>query len=311
MRATGSSAPRRPCSTAARSPARWRGCRTRPAPTCSSSWPTAAASRRRRGGRRDRAVRRYDATRSLGHVTSSQAPAVELPGADGAIAWHLAQALLAAESLGAVEAALEASVAYAKDRFTFGRAIGSYQAVKHELVEILRRLENARSLMYYAGWAAQDRVDEFPLAAAACRTVAGSGARPRRPRADLRARRHRRHVGARRAAVLPARAAVAAAARRRRRRGRPGRGRAVRGGAAGDRRGVARRRAGLDPRPLAVPAPRAPPVPARQVRAAARARDRRRHGGARRGPRGGAGAVGPPDRRPRRGAHRPHPHRRR
>ena len=118
-------------------------------------------------------VRRYDATRSLGHVRLDRAPATPLPGADAATAWHLAQALLAAESLGAVEAALEASVAYAKERFTFGRAIGSYQAVKHELVEILRRLENARSLMYYAGWAAQDRPDELPLAAAAFRTVAG------------------------------------------------------------------------------------------------------------------------------------------
>ena len=28
--------------------------------------------------------------------------------------------------------------------------------------------------MYYAGWAAQDRPDEFPLAAAAFRTVAGA-----------------------------------------------------------------------------------------------------------------------------------------
>ena len=42
-------------------------------------------------------------------------------------------------------------VAYAKERFTFGRAIGSYQAVKHELVEILRRLENARSLHVLRG----------------------------------------------------------------------------------------------------------------------------------------------------------------
>ena len=75
--------------------------------------------------------------------------------------WHLAQALIAAESVGAVEVALERSVAYAKERFTFGRAIGSYQAVKHELVEILRRLENARSLMFYAGWAWQDRPDEL------------------------------------------------------------------------------------------------------------------------------------------------------
>ena len=234
MRATGSSALRRPCSTAGRSPARWRGCRMRRAPTCSSSWPTAAASRSstRPTPRSSRCAATTPRARSA-TSRSRGAPAAELPGADAAIAWHLAQALLAAESLGAVEAALEASVAYAKERFTFGRAIGSYQAVKHELVEILRRLENARSLMYYAGWAAQDRADEFPLAAAACRTVAGSGARPRRPRADLRARRHRRHVGARRAAVLPPRPALAAAARRRRRRGRPRGGRAVRGGAAG------------------------------------------------------------------------------
>jgi alkylation response protein AidB-like acyl-CoA dehydrogenase len=119
-------------------------------------------------------VRRFDATRSLGHVRFDSTPATELAGADPAAAWHMAQALIAAESLGAVEVALETSVAYAKDRFTFGRAIGSYQAVKHELVEILRRLENARSLMYYAGWAGQDKPDELPLAAAAFRTVAGA-----------------------------------------------------------------------------------------------------------------------------------------
>ena len=65
------------------------------------------------------------------------------------------------------------SVAYAKERFTFGRAIGSYQAVKHELVEILRRLENGRSLMYYTGWAGEDKPEEFPLAASAFRLVAG------------------------------------------------------------------------------------------------------------------------------------------
>jgi alkylation response protein AidB-like acyl-CoA dehydrogenase len=114
----------------------------------------------------------YDATRSLGHVSFDGAPAEELDG-DGATAWYVAQCLLAAEAVGAIELALETSVAYAKERFTFGRAIGSYQAVKHELVEILRRLENARSLMYYAGWAARDRPEELPVAASAFRLVAG------------------------------------------------------------------------------------------------------------------------------------------
>jgi alkylation response protein AidB-like acyl-CoA dehydrogenase len=117
-------------------------------------------------------VRRFDATRSLGHVRFAGVAATEVEG-DAAAAWHLAQTLIAAESLGAVEVALETAVAYAKERHTFGRAIGSYQAVKHELVEILRRLENARSLMYYAGWAWQDRRDELALASAAFRTAAG------------------------------------------------------------------------------------------------------------------------------------------
>ena len=121
------------------------------------------------------AVTGYDPTRSLGHVSFAGAAGTPLELEDGttAAAWYIAQALLAAESLGAVELALEVSVAYAKERFTFGRAIGSYQAVKHELVEILRRLENGRSLMYYTGWAGQDKPDEFPLAASAFRLVAG------------------------------------------------------------------------------------------------------------------------------------------
>jgi alkylation response protein AidB-like acyl-CoA dehydrogenase len=120
-------------------------------------------------------VRRYDATRSLGHVTLKDAPAMLLdtPVESLAAAWYLAQALLAAESVGAVETALDVSVAYAKERHTFGRAIGSYQAVKHSLTEVLRQQENGRSLLYYAGWARQGSPEEFPLAACAARSVAG------------------------------------------------------------------------------------------------------------------------------------------
>jgi alkylation response protein AidB-like acyl-CoA dehydrogenase len=122
------------------------------------------------------AVMRYDATRALGNI--------RLEGAEGRLlavqpavlegAWYLAHALIAAESIGAVQTCLEVSVAYAKERYTFGRAIGSYQAIKHELTEVLRRLENARGLQYYAGWARQDQPDEFPLAASAARSAAGS-----------------------------------------------------------------------------------------------------------------------------------------
>ncbi len=121
------------------------------------------------------AVTRYDATRSLGHVTLSGARGRRLAlDADGiAGAWYLAQALIAAESVGAVQTCLDVSVAYAKERFTFGRAIGSYQAIKHELTEILRRMENARGLEYYAGWAFESAPEEFALAASAARSAAG------------------------------------------------------------------------------------------------------------------------------------------
>ena len=118
----------------------------------------------------------YDATRSLGHVSFDGAACAVLEGVgaeDLARAWHLTQSLIAAESLGAVETALSVSVAYAKERFTFGRAIGSYQAVKHSLTEVLRLRENTYALLLYAGWAYVDKPDEFALAANAARSAGG------------------------------------------------------------------------------------------------------------------------------------------
>jgi alkylation response protein AidB-like acyl-CoA dehydrogenase len=120
-------------------------------------------------------VSRYDSTRKLAHVSLKDAPATVLASSEESLAgaWYLAQALIAAESLGSVETALDVTVAYAKERYTFGRAIGSYQAVKHSLTEVLRQLENGRSLLYYAGWARVGSPGEFPLAASAARSVAG------------------------------------------------------------------------------------------------------------------------------------------
>ncbi len=120
-------------------------------------------------------VTRYDATRPLGNLRLNGARGELLDAGEDALAdaWYLAQALIGAESLGAVQTCLERSVEYAKERFTFGRAIGSYQSVKHELVEVLRRMENARGLEYYAGWARESGPQEWPLAASAFRSAAG------------------------------------------------------------------------------------------------------------------------------------------
>jgi alkylation response protein AidB-like acyl-CoA dehydrogenase len=138
-------------------------------------FPTAVAIERGAAGVSVEATTAYDATRSLGHVTLERARGRLLDVSEDELkaAWFLAQALIAAESLGSVEEALRRSVEYAKERYTFGRAIGSYQAVKHSLTEVLRRQENSRSLLYYAGWAHGSKPDEFALAASAARSAAG------------------------------------------------------------------------------------------------------------------------------------------
>ncbi len=135
----------------------------------------AAAVEAAAGGVSIEPVTRYDTTRALAHVVLDDAQGTRLAVSAEQLqrAWYMTQALIAAESVGTVETTLEMSVQYAKERFTFGRPIGSYQAIKHGLTEILRRQENARSLLYYAGWAWQDKPEEFALAASAARSAAG------------------------------------------------------------------------------------------------------------------------------------------
>ncbi|WP_393081723.1 acyl-CoA dehydrogenase family protein [Streptomyces sp. LN704] len=93
-----------------------------------------------------------------------------------------AAAVLAAEAVGAADRALERTVEYVRQREQFGRAIGSFQAVKHRLADVYVRVQAARSAAYYAAWAAGDgggheRVGGLALAQAleALRTAAAEG----------------------------------------------------------------------------------------------------------------------------------------
>ena len=58
--------------------------------------------------------------------------------------------LLAAEMIGGADALLTMTARYAATRVQFGRPIGSFQAVKHPLVNVLIAIEQARSLVYAA-----------------------------------------------------------------------------------------------------------------------------------------------------------------
>lgn len=64
-----------------------------------------------------------------------------------------ATALLSAESVGGMQRVLDMTLDYVKVRTQFGRAIGSFQVVKHRLADALIKVESARSAAYYAAWA--------------------------------------------------------------------------------------------------------------------------------------------------------------
>jgi alkylation response protein AidB-like acyl-CoA dehydrogenase len=95
---------------------------------------------------------------SMGVIAALPAnPVVELPGPE---VWQMAQLGTAAMLVGVAERALSLIVDYAKVRETFGRKIGSYQAVRHPCADMELRAEAARSQLWYAAAALKlDRRD--------------------------------------------------------------------------------------------------------------------------------------------------------
>jgi len=110
-----------------------------------------------------------DLTRPQADVTFSDSPArllAEPADAERVIthALQVGAALLAVEQIGAAQHMLDLSVDYAKSRLQFGRQIGSFQAVKHRLADMLVDLEHARSAAYHAVWALTEGSDDPALA---------------------------------------------------------------------------------------------------------------------------------------------------
>jgi alkylation response protein AidB-like acyl-CoA dehydrogenase len=118
-----------------------------------------------------------DLTRRQAHVGLVNAPGV-LVGSLGDGATILEQVLdvarvaLAAEELGGASRCLEMSVEYAKIREQFGRAIGSFQAIKHACAEMLVAVEMARSAAYHAARLADSDQQAFRLAAPTAKALA-------------------------------------------------------------------------------------------------------------------------------------------
>jgi isovaleryl-CoA dehydrogenase len=81
--------------------------------------------------------------------------------------------VMAAESVGLARGALDASIAYARERHQFGRAIGEFQMIQAKLADIFAWLQAVTSLTYRAA-ALVDRGEEEDLAliASSCKLIA-------------------------------------------------------------------------------------------------------------------------------------------
>jgi hypothetical protein len=85
-------------------------------------------------------------------------------------------AMLALEAVGIAAKALELGVAYASTREQFGRKIGVYQAVSHQLADIYVETELSRSLAYWAAWCVAEDDEQAPVAVAAANAYASEAA---------------------------------------------------------------------------------------------------------------------------------------
>jgi len=107
-----------------------------------------------------------DQTRPFATITLDGAEAEPLADPAAAIAavhsggWIC----LAAEALGGAQEALDRTVTYSRERVQFGRPIGSFQAYKHRLADMMIEIEQARSAVYWAACAVDEGSDETPIA---------------------------------------------------------------------------------------------------------------------------------------------------
>ncbi len=128
-----------------------------------------------RRGTAHEAVRSVDPTRSLSRVEAGEVlttvTAEQLQRARDAAALATA-----AQLYGASLHLLDASVEYVKARRQFGRAIGEYQAVKHQLADVKVAVDFTRPLIWGAALAAQDSDPSASIAASSAKVAASRSA---------------------------------------------------------------------------------------------------------------------------------------
>ena len=125
-----------------------------------------------------------DLTRRFDEVTfhevrvGREAVVGEVGGATADVRRQLLRSLAvsAAESVGAMQTAFDLTLEWASDRYSFGRPLASYQAIKHRMAAMKTWLEAAHAISDEAAAAvAADRTDAAKLASAATAYIGERG----------------------------------------------------------------------------------------------------------------------------------------
>jgi alkylation response protein AidB-like acyl-CoA dehydrogenase len=128
-------------------------------------------------GVEQRLLNSMDPTRKIARLDFHDARAELLGTVDGG-AEQLIRTLdqaaiaLANEMVGGAQKLFDSALDYAKLRVQFGRTIGSFQAIKHKLADLLLDLELAKSAAYYAAQAATVEDPEWPPLASLAKAAA-------------------------------------------------------------------------------------------------------------------------------------------
>jgi alkylation response protein AidB-like acyl-CoA dehydrogenase len=119
-----------------------------------------------------------DLTRKLYRVEFNSTPAEQIGDtAELSSAFDIATAALAAELVGGMQRILDITVEYAKTRKQFGKPIGMFQAVQHQCADMYLETESARSAVYYAGWALEEKSPDAAIAVSIAKMYASDAAR--------------------------------------------------------------------------------------------------------------------------------------
>lgn len=131
-----------------------------------------------------KALKSIDVTRRFAAVTFDgvRVPASALIGAfgqaDAEVARQVSTAavILSAEAVGAMQAAFDMTVDWAFDRYTFGRALASYQALKHRFADMKSWLEASHAISDAAAEAVADAAAIAAETASAAKSYIGEQA---------------------------------------------------------------------------------------------------------------------------------------